>query len=163
MIFPIITLWSYLLQRKPEFWSDQAQNLMQPIPHPNDALDEIWLWLATWSQRYSSESVNWRTNGRRLESHPISSQRAFGSGELKNNRVFLSNHQKKPVVHEKVKHTNKTRYCVYETLCPTPLACPPSFSPGNLLTIFFQLGLLAVKIFDISLLDVFAVQICKGH
>ena len=29
-----------LLQWKPEFWSDLAQNLMQRIPHPNDALDE---------------------------------------------------------------------------------------------------------------------------
>ena len=34
---------------KPEFWSDLAQYLMQPIPHPNDALDEIWLWSASWS------------------------------------------------------------------------------------------------------------------
>ena len=30
------------MQWKPEFWSHLAQNLMQPIPHPNDALDEIW-------------------------------------------------------------------------------------------------------------------------
>ena len=30
------------------------------------------------------ESVNGHTDGHRLESHPISSQRAFGSGELKN-------------------------------------------------------------------------------
>ena len=30
-----------------------------------------------------SDSVNGRTHGRRLESHPISSPRAFGSGELK--------------------------------------------------------------------------------
>ena len=28
------------------------------------------------------ESVDRRMNGRRLESHPISSSRAFGSGEL---------------------------------------------------------------------------------
>ena len=26
---------------KPEFWSDLAQNQMQPIPHPNGALDEF--------------------------------------------------------------------------------------------------------------------------
>ena len=26
---------------------------MQSIPHPNDAPDEIWLWLASWFQRYS--------------------------------------------------------------------------------------------------------------
>ena len=31
-----------------------------------------------------SERVNGHTNGRRLESHPISSPRAFGSGELIN-------------------------------------------------------------------------------
>ena len=29
------------------------------------------------------ESVDARTDGRRLESHPINSRRAFGSGELK--------------------------------------------------------------------------------
>ena len=32
-----------------------------------------------------------------------------------------------------------TRNCVYETLCPQPLACPPSCSPGNLFTILLQL------------------------
>ena len=26
---------------------------MQSIPHPNDTSDEIWLWLASWFQRYS--------------------------------------------------------------------------------------------------------------
>ena len=30
-----------------------------------------------------SENMNGRTDGCRLESHPISSQRAFGSGKLK--------------------------------------------------------------------------------
>ena len=30
---------------------------MQPIPHPNDAQDEIWLRLASWSQRYSCLKV----------------------------------------------------------------------------------------------------------
>ena len=35
------------------------------------------------SEIFMSESVNGRTDGRRLESHPISSPRAFGSGELK--------------------------------------------------------------------------------
>ena len=128
--------------------SDLARNLMQPIPHPNDALDEIWLWSASWSQRYSclkvwtdartdgrsyrrdvlrflmvlthcklvrltpqahfnpitpcctNPNLTWlntavqianlimyhrhvRKDGRRLDSHPISSPRAFGSGELK--------------------------------------------------------------------------------
>ena len=33
------------------------------------------------------ESVNAQTDGRRLESHPISSQRAFCSGELKYKRL----------------------------------------------------------------------------
>ena len=33
---------------KPEFWSDLTQNLMQSIPRPNDAPDEVWLWLASW-------------------------------------------------------------------------------------------------------------------
>ena len=33
----------------------------------------------------------------------------------------------------------QTRNCVYETLCPQPLACQPSFSAGNLVTILFQL------------------------
>ena len=32
-----------------------------------------------------------------------------------------------------------TGNCVYETLCPQPLACPPSCSPGNLFTILIQL------------------------
>ena len=43
----------YLLLWKPEFWSDLAQNLMQSITHPNNASDEIWLWLASWFKRYS--------------------------------------------------------------------------------------------------------------
>ena len=32
---------SYLLPWRPEFWSNLAQNLMQPIPYPNDASDKI--------------------------------------------------------------------------------------------------------------------------
>ena len=32
-----------------------------------------------------------------------------------------------------------TRNCFYKTLCPQPLACPPSCSPGNLFTILLQL------------------------
>ena len=31
----------YLLPWKPKFYFDLAQNLMQPIPNPNDAPDEI--------------------------------------------------------------------------------------------------------------------------
>ena len=34
---------------------------------------------------------------------------------------------------------SKTRTCVYETLCPQPLACPPSCTPGNLFIILIQL------------------------
>ena len=45
MFFPIVSLWpvygSYLLPWKPEFQSDLAQNLMQPFPLLNDALDKI--------------------------------------------------------------------------------------------------------------------------
>ena len=39
---------------KPEFRSYLVQNLMQSIPHPNDASDKIWLRLAHWLRRYSS-------------------------------------------------------------------------------------------------------------
>ena len=39
---------------------------MQPSPHPNDASDKI-------SKIFMFESVDARTDGRRLESHPISS------------------------------------------------------------------------------------------
>ena len=39
--FPIITYGSYLLPWKPKFRSDLTQNLMQSIPHPNNAPDEI--------------------------------------------------------------------------------------------------------------------------
>ena len=39
---------------KPEFQSYLVQNLMQSIPHPNDASDKIWLRLAHWLRRYSS-------------------------------------------------------------------------------------------------------------
>ena len=37
--------------------SDLAQNLMQPIPHPNNASDNIWLRSTQWSQRYSCLKV----------------------------------------------------------------------------------------------------------
>ena len=43
---------TYLLPWKPEFWSDLAQYLMQPILHPNTAPDGIWVQSAGWSQRY---------------------------------------------------------------------------------------------------------------
>ena len=79
-----------LLPWKPEFWSDLIQNQMQSIPHPNDASDEIWLWLACWFQRYSCLKV-W-TDGRWLESHTISSPWAFGSGELKMKELEWSQH-----------------------------------------------------------------------
>ena len=41
MFFPLIVYGSYLLPWKPEFQSDLAQNLMQPFPLLNDALDKI--------------------------------------------------------------------------------------------------------------------------
>ena len=69
---------------------------MQPIPHPNDAPNEIWLRPVSWSQRYSCLKVwtDGRTHGQRLESHPISSPWAFGSGkgsgELKMNKLEWS-------------------------------------------------------------------------
>ena len=59
---PLQPYGSYLLPWKPEFWHDLAQNLMESIPHPNDASDEIWLRSASWSQRYSCLKV-W-TDGR---------------------------------------------------------------------------------------------------
>ena len=37
---PLKPYGSCLLPRKPEFWSDLAQNLIQ-IPYPNDAFDNI--------------------------------------------------------------------------------------------------------------------------
>ena len=40
-IFHIITLWELSVAMETRDRSDLAQNLMQPIPHPNDALDEI--------------------------------------------------------------------------------------------------------------------------
>ena len=43
---------SYPLPWKPEYQSDLTKNLMQPFPHPNDALDKIWLQSVHWSQRY---------------------------------------------------------------------------------------------------------------
>ena len=41
--FLIITLWELSAAMETEFRSDLAQNLMQPFPHPYDALDRIWL------------------------------------------------------------------------------------------------------------------------
>ena len=39
--FYVFPIGSYLLPWKPEFQSDLAQNLMQPFPLLNDALDKI--------------------------------------------------------------------------------------------------------------------------
>ena len=39
--FPIITLWELFVAMQPEFQSYLVQNLMQSIPHPNDASDKI--------------------------------------------------------------------------------------------------------------------------
>ena len=47
---PLQPYGSYLLPWKPEFQSYLVQNLIQSIPHPNDASDKIWLRL----RRYSS-------------------------------------------------------------------------------------------------------------
>ena len=44
---------SYLLQWKPEFKCYLVQNLMQSIPHPNNASDKIWLNSECWLRRYS--------------------------------------------------------------------------------------------------------------
>ena len=80
---------SYLLPWKPEFWSDLTQNLMQSVPHPNDASDEILIIIGQLvSEIFMFESVDTqtdtRTQGCRLESHTISSPWAFSSGELIN-------------------------------------------------------------------------------
>ena len=43
-----------------------SKNLMQSIPHPNDASDKIWLRLAHWLRRYSSLKMftHGQTHGR---------------------------------------------------------------------------------------------------
>ena len=66
---------SYLLPWKPEFQSYLVQNLMQSIPHPNDASYKIWLRLAHWLRRYSSLKLltHGRTHGRRIDRYTISS------------------------------------------------------------------------------------------
>ena len=51
---PLQPYGSPLLPWKPEFQSYLFQNLMQSIPHPNDASDKISLRLAHWLQRYLS-------------------------------------------------------------------------------------------------------------
>ena len=51
---PLKPYGSYLLPLKPEFQSYLVQNLMQSIPHPNDASDKIWLGLAQLLRRYSN-------------------------------------------------------------------------------------------------------------
>ena len=49
--------------------------------YPIKVSEVLWLWSTVWSQRYLCLKV--KTDGRLLESHPISSPRAFCSGELK--------------------------------------------------------------------------------
>ena len=83
----------FLLPWKPEFWSKLPQNLMQPFPHPSDAIHKIWLRLANWLQRYLSLEVlmtmdGWRRRRRRrTDDGPLVYYKltlwAFGSGELK--------------------------------------------------------------------------------
>ena len=43
------------------------------------------------SEIFMSESVNGRMDGRRPESHPVSSPRAFGSGKLTNMNLQICN------------------------------------------------------------------------
>ena len=66
---------------KPEFCSDLAQNLMQPIPTPMMLQMKF-----DYDQPASLRDIHvWkcgRTDGCRLESHTISWPWAFGSGEL---------------------------------------------------------------------------------
>ena len=84
--FTIKTQWELSVAMETRFWSDLAKNLMQSIPHPNDAPDGIWLQFASWSQEILMfESVDSRRDGRRLESHTISCPWVFGSGEPKKN------------------------------------------------------------------------------
>ena len=77
-----------MLPWKPEFQSYLVQNLMQSIPHPNDASDKIWLRLAHWLRRYSS--LKMFTHGptdARTPDRPVYYKLtlwAFGSGELIN-------------------------------------------------------------------------------
>ena len=40
-VFLLLVYGSYLLPWKPEVFSDLEQNLMQPVPHPNNASDTI--------------------------------------------------------------------------------------------------------------------------
>ena len=89
-LFPIITIWELFaaIEIRVLLWS--GPNRIQTIPHPNNAPDEMWLWLASWSKRYlylyiyvlKCERTYGHTPGCRLESYPISSLGAFGSGEL---------------------------------------------------------------------------------
>ena len=53
-IFPIITLWELFVAMETRVPILPGQNLMQSIPHPNDASDKIWLRLTHWLRRYSS-------------------------------------------------------------------------------------------------------------
>ena len=86
----------FLLPRKPEFWSNLPQSLMQPFPHPSDATHKIWSRLANWLQRYSSlkvwmtTDVDWR---RQTDDGSLVYCKlilwAFGSGELKILIIFL--------------------------------------------------------------------------
>ena len=70
---------SYLLPWKPEFQSYLVQNLMQSIPHPNDASDKICIRLAHWLRRYLSLKMftdgrtDALTDGRRIDRYTISS------------------------------------------------------------------------------------------
>ena len=96
-IFPIITLWelSVAMETRVLIRSSRKPNTINPPPQ----------WCSWWnlimigqlvSEIIMFESVDARTNrrtdGRRLESHTISSPWAFGSGELKMKELEWSQH-----------------------------------------------------------------------
>ena len=77
-----LTKWADSLDKKPKgqrslTWVQRAtvnlpQNLMQPFPHPNDAIHKIWSRLANWLQRYSSSKV-WNFRHSRASNSKMSS------------------------------------------------------------------------------------------
>ena len=51
-----------------------VQNLIEPVPYPSDASVKTWLRLECWLQcGHTDAQMHGWTNGRRLESRPISS------------------------------------------------------------------------------------------
>ena len=62
-------------------WSGPKPNAA--IPQPNDAPDDLIMIHKLVSEIFMFENVEPRTDRRLLDSLPLSSLRAFGSGELK--------------------------------------------------------------------------------